>query len=79
MNLAGPATGLEMMTPAGRAATTPNFFERGAYGRNTIVRGKTGAELLKALDERMDTNIKNEGAVLFQQVFDEVAAERARQ
>ncbi|MBA4132481.1 MAG: hypothetical protein C0519_13790 [Hyphomicrobium sp.] len=78
MNLAGPATGLEMMTPAGRAATTPNFFERGAYGRNTIVRGKTGAELLKALDERMDTNVKNDGAVLFAQVFDEVAAEMAR-
>lgn len=79
MNLAGPGTGLEMMMPAGRAATTPNFFERGAYGRNTIVRGKTGAELLKALDERMDTNVKNEGAVLFEQVFDEVAAEMARQ
>ena len=79
MNLAGPATGLEMMTPAGRAATTPNFFERGAYGRNTIVRGKTGSELLKALDERMDTNVKNEGAVVFAQVFDEIAAELARQ
>lgn len=79
MNLAGPATGLEMMTPAGRAATTPNFFERSAYGRNTIVRGKTGAELLKALDVRMDDNIKNEGAIVFAQVFDEVAVELARQ
>lgn len=79
MNLAGPATGLEMMTPAGRAATTPNFFERSAYGRNTIVRGKTGAELLKALDVRMDDNIKNEGAIVFAQVFDEVANEMARQ
>lgn len=79
MNLAGPATGLEMMTPAGRGATTPNFFERGGYGRNTIVRGKTSAELLAALDERMDTNEKNEGAVVFTQVFDEVAAEIARQ
>ncbi len=79
MNLAGPATGLEMMAPAGRAATTPNFFERSAYGRNTIVRGKTGAELLKALDVRMDDNIKNEGAIVFAQVFDEVATEMARQ
>lgn len=78
MNLAGPGTGLEMMIPAGRAATTPNFFERSAYGRNTIVRGKTGAELLKALDVRMDDNIKNEGAVVFAQVFDEVALEMAR-
>ena len=40
MNLAGPATGLEMMTPAGRSAPTPNFFERGGYWRNTIVRGR---------------------------------------
>jgi hypothetical protein len=78
MNLAGPGTGLEMMTPAGRAATTPNFFERSAYGRNTIVRGKTGAELLKALDVRMDDNIKNDGAIVFAQVFDEVALEMAR-
>ncbi|MCU0953804.1 MAG: hypothetical protein MUC37_04145 [Hyphomicrobium sp.] len=77
MNLAGPATGLEMMTPAGRAATTPNFFERGGYGRNTIVRGKTGAELLKALDDRMNDNLGNEGAVIFSQVFDEIAAEMA--
>ncbi len=78
MNLAGPATGLEMMTPAGRGAPTPNFFERGAYWRNTIVRGKTGAELLAALDERMDKNLKNEGAIVFAQVFDEVSAELAR-
>jgi hypothetical protein len=78
MNLAGPATGLEMMTPAGRAAPTPNFFERSAYWRNTIVRGKTGAELLAALDERMDKNLKNEGAIVFAQVFDEVSAELAR-
>lgn len=78
MNLAGPATGLEMMTPVGRAATTPNFFERGGYGRNTIVRGKTGAELLKALDDRMNDNLRNEGAVVFSQVFDEMAAEMAR-
>lgn len=77
MNLAGPATGLEMMTPVGRAATTPNFFERGGYGRNTIVRGKTGAELLKALDDRMNDNLRNEGAIVFSQVFDEIAAEMA--
>jgi hypothetical protein len=77
MNLAGPATGLEMMTPVGRAATTPNFFERGGYGRNTIVRGKTGAELLKALDDRMNDNLRNEGAIVFSQVFDEISAEMA--
>jgi hypothetical protein len=76
MNLAGPATGLEMMRPAARDAPTPNFFERGAYGRNTIVRGKTASELLVALDKRMEDNIGNAGAIEFSQVFDQVAAER---
>ena len=76
MNLAGPATGLEMMRPEASDAPTPNFFERGAYGRNTIVRGKTCAELMAALDKRMDENIVNAGAVEFGEVFDQVAAER---
>jgi len=74
MNLAGPGTGLEMMRPAARDAPTPNFFERGAYGRNTIVRGKTAAELMAALDKRMDDNIGNAGAIEFAAVFDQVAA-----
>jgi hypothetical protein len=72
MNLAGPMTGLEMMQPAGRQAPTPNFFERNAYGRNTIVRGKTGEQLLLALDERMNENMNNSGAVEFAAVFDEL-------
>jgi hypothetical protein len=79
MNLAGPGTGLEMMRPAGMTAPTPNFFERGAYGRNTIVRGKTSEQLLAALDERMNSNIKNSGAVEFAEVFDELMAERQAQ
>lgn len=73
MNLAGPSTGLEMMQPVGRLAPTPNFFERNAYGRNTIVRGKTADQLIVALDERMNENIKNAGAVEFAQVFDELS------
>lgn len=79
MNLAGPGTGLEMMRPAGMTAPTPNFFERGAYARNTIVRGKTSEQLLEALDERMNTNIKNSGAIEFAEVFDELMAERQAQ
>ena len=79
MNLAGPGTGLEMMRPAGLTAPTPNFFERGAYGRNTIVRGKTSEQLLEALDERMNSNMKNSGAVEFSEVFDELMAERQAQ
>lgn len=72
MNLAGPMTGIEMMTALGRQMPTPNFFERQAYGRNTIVRGKTAGELLLALDERMETNLKNAGAIEFAAVFDEM-------
>ncbi len=69
MNLAGPGTGLEMMTPAGRKAPTTNFFSRNAYYRNTIVRGKSAAELLTALDQRMNENMKNAGAVEFLEIF----------
>lgn len=75
MNLAGPGTGLEMMRPAAKNVPTPNFFERQAYGRNTIVRGKTATELLAALDQRMNENIGNAGAVEFAEVFDQAAAE----
>ncbi|MEW5962866.1 MAG: hypothetical protein AB1749_04830 [Pseudomonadota bacterium] len=75
MNLAGPATGLEMMTQVARDVPTTNFFARGAYARNTIVRGKSAAELLAALDQRMDENVKNAGAVEFGEVFDEIARE----
>ncbi len=74
MNLAGPRNGLEMMEPVGRLAPTANMFEQGGYYRNAIVREKTGAELLKALDERMDISIKRPGAVEFLAVFDEVIA-----
>lgn len=79
MNLAGPGTGLEMMRPAGLKVPTTNFFERFAYGRNTIVRGKTAEELIEALDERMNTNIKNSGAVEFSEVFDLIGAEKQAQ
>jgi hypothetical protein len=77
MNLAGPGTGLEMMRPAARNAATTNFFARDAYFRNTIVRDKSSAELLVALDERMDKNITNPGAIEFAEVFREVAREVA--
>ena len=83
MNLAGPRNGLEMMEPIGSQMPTANFFEQGGYQRNSIVRERTGGELLRALDERMDGNIKRAGAIEFLAVFDEamagrpVAAERA--
>lgn len=71
MNLAGPRTGLEMMEPVGRAMPTANFFSQGGYYRNTIVREKTGAELLKALDERMEIHLKKPGSIEFAAAFDE--------
>lgn len=74
MNLAGPGTGLEMMQPTGLDVPTVNFFARGGYERNTIVRGKTSAELLVALEGRMDENEKRPGAVEFAAVFDELKA-----
>ncbi len=76
MNLAGPGTGLEMMTPIGRRMPTTNFFARAAYYRNTIVREKTGAELLAALEQRMRVNEKRAGAVEFARIFDEIARGR---
>jgi hypothetical protein len=76
MNLAGPLTGIEMMRPVGRKVPTTNFFERQAYARNTIVRGKTAGELILALDQRMEENIKNPGAIEFNEAFDQALAER---
>ena len=76
MNLAGPSTGLEMMMPVARSMPTSNFFARGGYERNTIVRGKTSAELIAALDQRMDANEKKPGATEFAAVFDEVMRQR---
>jgi hypothetical protein len=73
MNLAGPRTGLEMMTPVAQAMPTANFFSEGGYYRNSIVREKSAAELLRAIDERMEVNVKKPGAVEFAQIFDEVA------
>ena len=75
MNLAGPATGLEMMTAVGSAMPTPNFFSRGGYERNPVVRGRTSAELLAELDKRMDVSLKRPGAVEFARIFDEVERE----
>ncbi len=72
MNLAGPRTGLEMMTPLAQGMPTANFFSQGGYYRNGIVRERTAAELMKALEQRMEGNIKKAGSVEFAQIFDEV-------
>lgn len=79
MNLAGPRTGLEMMEPVAQNMPTTNFFSQAGYYRNTIVRDKSAAQLLAALNERMDQNLKKPGSIEFAQTFDhhQVAARRA--
>lgn len=71
MNLSGPATGLEMMQPAGLTAPTTNFFSRRAYYVNKMVMGKTSAELLAEFTRRMDRSAQKAGAVEFRQAFDD--------
>ncbi len=78
MNLAGPATGLEMMMPVARNMPTTNFFARRGYYRNTIVRNKTAQQLLVALDQRMQSNIKKPGAVEFAAVFRDLERRNVR-
>ncbi len=75
MNLAGPRTGLDMMEPVGRMAPTANFFSQAAYYRNTMVREKTAAELLAAIDARMNGNMLRAGSVEFATVFDELMSQ----
>ncbi|MGE3709290.1 MAG: hypothetical protein AB7G35_06435, partial [Hyphomicrobiaceae bacterium] len=46
------------------------------YYRNSIVRWKSAHELLLALDEKMNATVKNDGALEFAAVFDELIAAR---
>lgn len=76
MNLAGPATGLEMMRRTGIDKPTTNFFSRRAYYRNTVVRNKDSRGLLVALERRMQAGMKNKGAREFIAIFDELLGVR---
>ncbi len=78
MNLAGPQTGLDMMDVPGRTMPTSNFFAEKAYNRNPIVKDKTGAELLAALEERMNQNLQKTGSVEFARIFDAAIARHMR-
>lgn len=78
MNLAGPQTGLDMMDPAGRNVPTANFFVQKSYDRNPIVKDRTSAELLAALEGRMNDNIKKPGSVEFAKAFDDAIATHSR-
>jgi len=72
MNLAGPRTGLEMLTPVGQGVPTTNFFSRQGYERNTVVRERTAAELLVELGKRMEDGLQRPGAIEFAAAFDAV-------
>lgn len=74
MNLSGPATGLELMQPAGLKAPVTNFFARRAYYVNKMVVGLTGEQLLAELDRRMTESLKAQGSIEFAEAFDRVLA-----
>lgn len=76
MNLAGPMTGLEMLTDVGGEAPTPNFFARSAYYVNKMVIGLTGAQLQAELDRRMTRAITTPGSQEFANAFDMVTGRR---
>ncbi len=79
MNLAGPASGFEMMHPVGKKMPTSNFFQRGGYTRNPVVARKTGEQLLAKIDGIMDRNVRRERAQRFAQIFDAVGQRMAKQ
>lgn len=73
MNLAGPRTGLEMLTPVAQTVPTTNFFSRGGYERNSVIRDRNAAELLIELGKRMEFGLLKPGSIEFGQAFDAVA------
>lgn len=77
MNLSGPANGLEMLLPVAKGVPTSNFFERGGYERNSVVRGRTAAQLLQEIDARMLAFMVKPGAVEFAAIFDGLARKPA--
>jgi hypothetical protein len=52
---------------------TSNFFSEGGYARNPIVQNRTAAELLSALESRMEVHLKKAGSIEFAKIFDEIA------
>jgi hypothetical protein len=70
LNLAGPRTGLEMLSPVAQTMPTTNFFSRKGYERNSVVRERTAAELLVELGRRMEFGLQKPGSIEFGQAFD---------
>ena len=76
MNLAGPGTGLEMMRRRGPTRRRRTSSSAPPMAATPSCAARRSAELMAALDKRMDDNIGNAGAIEFGEVFDQVAAER---
>ncbi len=76
MNLAGPRTGLEMLLPVAQTVPTTNFFSRGGYERNSVVRERNAAELLVELGKRMELALQKPGAIDFAAAFDAAAKQQ---
>jgi len=73
MNLAGPGTGLEMMTPVGSKVPTANFFTRGGHDRNPVVRNRLAKGLLDKLAERIQAQMGKCGSKEFLAAFRDVS------
>lgn len=69
MNLAGPGTGLEMMTPLGAKMPTANFFSRGGHDRNPVVKNRSGKGLLNKLADRISAQMVQCGSKEFLAAF----------
>ena len=73
MNLAGYGRGLAMMSSIGKTVPTSNFFSRGGYYRNPVVKSLTGDGLLKKLAKIISVKSKKCGSVEFAKIFKTVA------
>ena len=74
LNLAGPASGLDMLSEVGSKVPTANFFERKGYSRNPIVHRQTGERLLETIRKRMAAALQTSGSAEFLAAF--AAAEK---
>ena len=70
MNLAGPGTGLMMMTP--QNVLTSNFFSEAGYYTNGIFHVKTATELLKTEQSQSRPTSRSQGRSNLPRFFDEL-------
>ena len=77
MNLAGPRTGLEMMTPLGSTHADLQLLQRGRlFPQPDRARQDARPSCWRMLDQRMEVHLKKAGSIEFAQIFDEVMPRR---